>query len=154
MHLSSQVTELHLDVQVLSAIVGTVIPLLVALVTKKFASSSAKAVANALLSAVSGALVGVADAGGVVPSLPVFVAGIATAWISSMASYEGFWKHTGLTDLIATSTARFGIGAQDKGFPNPGVVKVSACDIDRTPPDGEWEAPIAAVHEPGEEGTA
>ncbi len=88
------------DVATVGVVLGTVIPILVALVTKRVASPGTKAVVNLLLSAIAGALsVLVAEAQGTVVELEAsaFVASVALTWVTSVATHYGLLKPTGIT---------------------------------------------------------
>jgi hypothetical protein len=103
------VATTHLDVQALTICVGFVIPLLTSVVTKEKAPAWVKAVINALLGAIAGALVtAIGDNGNVV--LGSWVTGIAEAFITSVASYFGLWKPSGVADAISLKTAGLGFG--------------------------------------------
>jgi len=97
----------------LSIIVGTLIPLLVGVVTKMRASSQVKSIANALLSAVAGALVPVINACAgdtCAVNWREVALGVGVTWIASVATYYGLWKPTGTADSVQARTAGVGIG--------------------------------------------
>jgi hypothetical protein len=96
------------DTQVIAMISGVLIPILVALLTKLRASSKLKAMANAILCAVSGALSTVIP--GAFSWKPFAVAALST-WAVSVATYYGLWKPTGVTQATASATAGVGIGS-------------------------------------------
>lgn len=101
---------MEFDVNTLTLVVGTLIPLLVGLVTKEVANSGLKGVLNALLSAVAGALTVLVDNGGVLgPWQELANAGFAT-FITSIATYYGVWKPTGVATSVQRKTARVGVG--------------------------------------------
>lgn len=103
---------IHVDVAALTFLVGTLIPVLVALVTKARASSRTKAVANALLSALSGALVvAIAQEGRI--DVGHVAIGVAVTWFSSVSSHFGLLKPTGVTGAegsVQQATAQLGVG--------------------------------------------
>lgn len=105
-----------IDVATISFVAGTLIPILVALVTRQSASPGIKAAVNLLLSIVAGALSAVvASATGEVATLEVgsFVTSIGTAWITSIATHYGLLKPTGVTGtagVVQRNTANVGIG--------------------------------------------
>lgn len=91
-------------------LIGIVIPILVALVTKASASSGMKAVINALMSAVAGALAVVVQQHGDVWNLNTLGASIGWTWVVSIATYYGLLKPAGIAPAVARVTARAGIG--------------------------------------------
>lgn len=94
----------HLNVSVLTVVIGTVIPFITGVVAKE-KNTTVKAVVNALIAAVSGAItIAIAD-GGAVP-LWQWVLGIATTWFASLVTYEGFWKPTGIVDRAVEWAAK------------------------------------------------
>jgi hypothetical protein len=103
---------IQVDVAALTFVVSTLIPVLVALVTKAHASAGVKAVVNALLSAVAGAAtVAIAHKGKVDPG-HVLVA-IGVAWFTSVTTHFGLLKPVGVTGAdgaVQQSTRRLGIG--------------------------------------------
>lgn len=109
------------DVATLSFLVGTIIPILVALVTRQNASPGVKASVNALLAIVAGVLSTlVADAQGeiVTVDLASFATAVGTAWITSVATHFGLLAPAGITGAKGTvqrATADFGIGGRSAG---------------------------------------
>lgn len=88
------------DIATLGIVLGTIIPILVALVTKRVANPGQKAVINFLLSAIAGSLsVVVAQAQNDLVNIDVssFVSAIALTWVTSVASHYGLLKPTGVT---------------------------------------------------------
>lgn len=100
---------IHIDTTIVNFVLGTLIPIITALVVKDVASPGIKATVNAVLAAITGALVVALQAGGILnwQSLAVSVAiTVGTAVIA----YFGLLKPTGVTGAISSSTANFGIG--------------------------------------------
>lgn len=96
--------EVHLDVHVLTIIAGTIIPILVGIVTKASASAKVKAAVNVVLSIAAGfATAALAVHGDV--TADVFI-----AWLASVATYYGFWKPIGVAPKVQAATANVGIG--------------------------------------------
>lgn len=92
-----------------SRLIALVIPLLVAAITKRGASSGLKGVLNAVASAITGSvsyLVG-ADGG---YNFTGFFNATLNVLVVSMASYYVILKPTGLTDKVDAKTGDFGIG--------------------------------------------
>lgn len=106
-------TVVTLDPQVIAGVVGTLIPILVGLLTKLDAPRGLKAVANAFLSALSGVLVTVLDGDG---SFVVgeFLTSAGIAWITSVATYYGLYKPTGTAQKVQDKTAGFGVGVRER----------------------------------------
>ena len=103
---------IEVDVAALTFVVGSLIPVLVALVTRARASGAVKAVANALLTAVSGALVVAIAQEGKIDVEHVLI-GIAVTWFSSVSSHFGLLKPAGVTGAggsVQRATADAGVG--------------------------------------------
>lgn len=98
-----------LDAQTVSLLVGVVIPLLVGLLSKLNASSGLKAILNAFLSAIAGALTTVTIV--TEATLRDFVIAILSTWVVSVATYYGIWKPTGVAGTVAVKTSGFGVGS-------------------------------------------
>jgi len=105
-----------LDVGFLAIVAGTFIPIVVALVTKWKTSSGVKAVVNGLLAAVAGAVAVATQANGVV-NVRNTVGAIALAWLTSVATYYGLWKPTGIANAVGEKTQNVGIGSNQSGIP-------------------------------------
>lgn len=99
---------IKLDVAFLSVIAGTVIPLLVALVTKWNASSGVKAVLNAVLALAAGEGAMALEHGGLVTKAAALA--VAYAWITSQSTHFGLWKPTGASSALNTLTPNLGFG--------------------------------------------
>lgn len=111
-------TVVQVDVQTINLIAGTLIPLAVGVITKAKASSGTKALTNALLSAVAGAIAPVAAAQGRL-DVKVFVASILTTFVASAATYYGVWKPTGVAGVVQQATADVGVGTVVPGVVEP-----------------------------------
>lgn len=79
---------------VLSILVGSVLPLLVNLVTKDVASSALKAVLLAGLAAVTGVLTPLTQAGANHYDWRNIVVSVGLAWVTAVATHFGFYKPT------------------------------------------------------------
>lgn len=99
----------QIDVSALNFVVGVLIPILVALLTKLNASRGLKAVINLGLSAIAGAVVVAIQASGAVDVGHVVIS-IGTTWIVSIASYYGLTAPTGVAPAVASATAGVGVG--------------------------------------------
>ena len=90
-------------------LVGLIVPLLVALVTKKIASSGLKGVLNLGLSAIAGsAAYLVAETGGY--DLGGFANATINAFVVSIVAYYGVYRPTGVSESVAAKTSDFGLG--------------------------------------------
>lgn len=101
---------LELDVEVLVLLSGTVVPLLVGLVTKLGASKRLKSILNLILSVAAGALTWMIAAGGKFTWHEAAFAA-ASAYIASGVSYQNLWKPSGAAESVAVATATFGAGS-------------------------------------------
>lgn len=102
-------TLVQLDISWLNVVVGLVIPLLVALLTKSKASSGLKASLNLLLSAIGGVVMAAVQNDGKFLVSEAAV-GILTVWLPSIVSYVGLWKPTKVAPALAAATANVGVG--------------------------------------------
>lgn len=101
---------MELDIQTLDFVAGPVVALLVGLVSKSSASSGLKAVINLLFSAIAASLsVVILNDGNLVTQ--EFLTSVIMVWVTSIASYHGFWKPTNVAPALANATAGFGIGS-------------------------------------------
>jgi len=100
--------DIH-DAASVSRLLGLLIPLLVALATKKIASSGLKGIVNLVLSAIGGsAAYLIADTGGY--DFNGFVNAAINTFVVSIVSYYGVYKPTGVSDTVAVKTSAFGLG--------------------------------------------
>lgn len=93
--------------QTISILVGFVIPLLVGLLSRLNAPRHVKAILNFALSAAAAAL------SGIIPDQfywSGFIVTFALTWATSIASYYGLLKPSGVAGSVAEKTASFGIG--------------------------------------------
>lgn len=102
------------DILTLTLIVGTIVPLVVALLTKSNASPAVKAVVNAVLAGVAGAGTALIEAHGGLRWQSVLIAAFST-YVVSGSSHAHLWKPTGVTATIAEATSRLGVGPADGG---------------------------------------
>lgn len=100
---------IQLDELTLSLLVGTVVPLLVAVVTKARASSTVKGIANLVLSFLAGSLAFLAANGGSAAWQEVLASGLG-AWTLSGIAFHNLWKPLGTTETVAQATATTGVG--------------------------------------------
>lgn len=107
-------TTVALDVEFVSLLIGTVIPLLVGLLTKLNASSGVKAVVNALLAALAGFLT---EAGSDEFVLGSAIVTVLLTWAVSVATYYGLYKPTGTSQAVQRSTRNFGVGSSSQTPP-------------------------------------
>lgn len=101
-------TDFILDPAVISIVLGTVMPILVGVVTKQIANRGLKASLLAFFSGASGVLAGAQTAGGVVSRETLLYA--AVAWVVAVASYYGWYKPTGVSDKVQEKTKDLGVG--------------------------------------------
>lgn len=90
---------IQLDVATAQIVAGLVIPLLVATLVKSKASSMVKALVNAALVAVSGAVMLLILNDGSMP-LKEFISAVALAFVVSGAAYQHLWKPLGWAEVI------------------------------------------------------
>jgi hypothetical protein len=100
-----------LDVLNVARLLGVLVPLIVALITKRFASSAVKSIANVVLSALAGVVAPVIAGDKVPNSIGELFNAILNAFIVSIVAYYGLFKPTGATAAVASGTAGFGIGS-------------------------------------------
>lgn len=100
---------MHVDPLELSVIIGAVIPLLVALVTKLHASSTIKSLSLVFLTAVSTVVTQVVAAGGTFDARHLLI-NFAETFVVAIATYYGVYKPTGVAPAVQEKTAAFGVG--------------------------------------------
>lgn len=100
----------HPSTEVVSILVGIVLPLVTGVVTKLRADSAVKAVANALLVVVTAALTTLVTEPEAGIPLYDFLYSLFFAGVASGASYAHLWKPTGIAEQVQRATARFGLG--------------------------------------------
>jgi len=98
-----------LDTQTIAIVAGVIIPLITGLVTKQLASSTLKSVITLLLAAIAGWFA-IAQAGVGYGYKEVIVA-IFYSFGSSVVSYYGFTKPTGIAPRVQEATKHFGLGS-------------------------------------------
>lgn len=91
-------------------IVGLLIPILTAVVTKHVASQGLKATVTTVLSALTAAVSVLVAADGHSFAWQAFVNAFVNTFIPAIALYYGFWKPTGLAGSVAAATKSFGLG--------------------------------------------
>lgn len=89
---------LVVDLALLAVVAGTILPILVGIVTKEVASGAVKATILALLSAVTGLVNGAINADGVFTKEAVIAA--AVTWVTAVATYYGFLKPTEVSPKV------------------------------------------------------
>lgn len=99
----------QLDISWLAFAAGTLVPLLVGLITRLSAPSWLKAGLNAVLSVAAGGLAVAIEADGAV-ELSTWLANMGVAWVTAMATYLGWWKPSGISPALNRRTARIGVG--------------------------------------------
>lgn len=111
---------LDFDVVTLARLFGLFVPLVVALITKRFASDGVKGVANVVLSSVAGAVALVLGANpGDHLSVGDFFNSMINSFIVSITSYYALWRATGVTGTLAVKTQDFGIGGTPPTLQTP-----------------------------------
>lgn len=104
--------KIILDLATWAFIGGTLVPIVVGVLTKIHLHPGVKAVINLILATVVG-LIGTAQVtDGVLSKEAIFTAGIAL--VTSMATHFGVWKPmeiTGSSGIVQQATANFGLGA-------------------------------------------
>ena len=100
---------IHIDTTIVNFVLGTIIPVITALVVKDVASPGVKATVNAVLAVIAGALTVTLQAGGLLNWQSLVISVVMTVG-ASVAAYFGILKPIGVTGAISTSTVNFGIG--------------------------------------------
>ena len=95
------------DLTLITIITGTLVPILVALVSKLNASAAVKAILNFGFSAVVAAIALEHEADW---NWKSFAVNFALTYLVSIATYYGLWKPTGVTGSVAAKTADVGVG--------------------------------------------
>lgn len=98
---------LYSDMTLLVLLTGTIVPLLVGLITKLDASAGIKAILNLGLTALGAAL---ATSNQIGFAWKPFVVNFGVAWAISVGTYYGFYKPTGTAETVANIAPEVGIG--------------------------------------------
>lgn len=101
--------ELLVDPVFFSLVLGSVLPVLVGLVTKKVASRRLKASMLAFLSGLAGVLASAQGTNGLFSKETIILSG--GVWITAVATYYGLLQPTGIAAAVQDNTAEFGIGS-------------------------------------------
>lgn len=97
-----------LDLATWAFLGGTIVPILVGILTKIDAHPGLKGGINVLLSAVAGLIATAITQDGVLTQEAI-VAGFM-AFVASIATYYGFLKPSGVSGSVQSSTAKVGVG--------------------------------------------
>lgn len=95
--------------QLISMAAGIGVPLAVGLLTKSSAPRWLKSFLNVLLTTLAGAVTTVIVASNT--SFPAYLTDIGLAWVTSIASYYGFHRPTGLAGTFSAITGNVGLTA-------------------------------------------
>lgn len=101
--------KVHLDVGILTFIIGVLLPLLTGLVTKANASPKLKALTLLSLSLIASAVQYLISVNGVV-NLRTFLANFAVTWLIAISTYFGFTKPTGAAAKAQNVAPNIGLG--------------------------------------------
>jgi len=93
-------------------LLGLIVPLAVALVTKKFAPSALKSVLNVALAAVAATVATVVGVDGGWDWNAFFDAWL-NAFVVGIVAYYGALKPMGIADSVIDATSRFGVGSDE-----------------------------------------
>ena len=102
---------LEADINVLTILLSTVIPILVGIVTKEFAAGGLKAVILMAFSGLTGVVNSMIENEGVLTSETLTAA--VVAWVTAVATYYGFLKPSGISEKVNTATAAVGVGGKN-----------------------------------------
>lgn len=103
---------IELDVQLLSLLLGSGIPLLVALTAKLGASSEIKSVMNLILSVMAGGLAWAIENSGAFTWQEALTAAVS-AYLASGVAYQNLWKPTKIAEKVSVKTPNLGLGSND-----------------------------------------
>lgn len=99
----------QVNVLILSFVAGSVVPLVVALLTKSAASQGTKAVVNLILSVVGGVVAFLIAHDGTASVLQVATVAV-TAYLASGSTYSHLWKPTGAITAVQAVAPNTGLG--------------------------------------------
>jgi len=103
----------QVDVTVLNFVAGSLVPLLVAVLSKINASSSLKAALNLGLSILGGVASSLLLTDGETTFLGIATSAI-TVYLASGVTYQNLWKPTAVAPAIAEKTSGFGLGTEQR----------------------------------------
>lgn len=109
-------------------IIGILIPLLTALVTKRLATGGLKSVVTLALSVITAVAATLVAADGHHFAWTAFVNAFVNAFVPAIAAYYGLWKGTGVAGTVANIAPHVGIGQPamvtgDKGDEEAGDIR-------------------------------
>lgn len=109
-HIGSKMGNITINAALVSVLVGSLLPLLVGLVTKIELHSGIKAAILLLFSVVQGVIVTAiqTDGSAIISTEALLTAAIT--WISGVASYNGLLKPAEVSTKLNEKTANFGLG--------------------------------------------
>lgn len=100
---------LQVDIAWVSFVAGSILPLVTGLVTKMDSSSKVKAVVNLVLTVIAGVLAAIIQAKGSI-TVGQILSAIFITFTGSGASYNHFWKPTGVAQKVQAIAPNTGIG--------------------------------------------
>lgn len=98
-----------LSATVVTFVVGTLLPILVGVVTKLETAAWVKAWLHGLLSAVAGAIVVATQLDGTAIFSKETILAAFVVWVTGLAAYHGFLVPTKISPVVNTKTAALGI---------------------------------------------
>lgn len=107
----------QLDVTGLAALLGLFVPLVVAVVTKKWAAPIVKSICNVVGSVVAAVVAVWANANGHITGWLVFNT-VVTSLVVSVSAYKGFWKSANISNWTAPAV---GLGKRVAVKEQPGA---------------------------------
>jgi hypothetical protein len=124
----SSIDFFNMDAATTAKLIGAFLPLLVAVITKRYATQAVKGVANFVLSTITGSIGYLVGADGAY-DIRGFINAAFNTLVVSAAAYYVVWRPTGAAGSVAVATENFGIGkpaltTKDVGKEDPGVVGV------------------------------
>lgn len=105
--------SMHLAPEVVARLLGLLVSLLVAVATKKYASSTVKATLNVALAAVLGALSVLVTANGHY-DVSAFINAALNTFVVDIAAYYGLYKPAGIADAVQHKTRKVGVGSSTR----------------------------------------
>lgn len=103
----------QLDVSAIASLISLFIPLFVAFVTTRYASSRLHSLVSVASSAVTSVLAIWISQPATHVTYQLIVNTFVISLVTSVASYKGVWKPLGATDAVKNATPNFGLGTTE-----------------------------------------
>lgn len=144
--LGADETVIKLDPALVALATTLIIPLVVGLITKKYAGKAVKALTNAAAVAVVSAIT-LSSTDGL--TLKAMIVMVIVGFLASSAAHEFIWKNLGVNIVVANAAPDFGIGKPNPIDLGPGtadMLDIQHAIENGVDPEAYWAADHNAEH--------